>query len=360
MIAPVSMYGIDPAAAPKSPVPMNGIDPVAALKPVGGARSEAERFLFQFEPGQIVSARVEARLTDGSFRVQVAGQEMRMTLPDNVAAGDTLELSFITHDPRPTFALQETPAQAPNAPVLSAAGRMVAAMMQQPGEPAVVTAASAAAPLLAALPADGAALASSLQQTLTQSGLFYEAHQAEWLAGKHDLAQLRAEPQAKLAQSAPHLPALPNESATAALTAATSSAAAATPRAQPLLQTEGSTLVQQQLAALESGKIALRLEVWPRQWMQWEVEERAQDAARAPDAPEASANWQTRLRLDLPQLGELDAVLTLGGQGVQIKLDTASAASATLLQDHRAALQAALAAAGVPPAGIAIGHHEQS
>jgi hypothetical protein len=44
---------------------------------------------------------------------------------------------------------------------------------------------------------------------------------------------------------------------------------------------------------------------------------------------------------------------------VQIKLDAASAGSATLLRDHRASLHAALADAGVPPAGIAIAHHEQ-
>jgi hypothetical protein len=95
--------------------------------------------------------------------------------------------------------------------------------------------------------------------------------------------------------------------------------------------------------------------VWPKQWLQWEIEERAPDAAPGPEAP---ASWQTRLRLELPQLGELNAVLNLGGDGVQIKLDAANPASAALLQGQRASLQAALAAAGVPSTGIAIAAHE--
>jgi hypothetical protein len=350
MIAPVPLYGIGRATL-EPPVALNGIDPVAALKPVGSAQGEAQRLLLQFEPGQVVSARVEARLADGSFRVQVAGQELRMALPDYVAAGDTLELRFVANDPRLTFALQKQPPQAASAPLLSAAGRLVAAMMPQPGEPAMLAATANAAPLLAALPADGAALSASLEQSLAQSGLFYEAHQAEWVAGKYELAQLRAEPQARFAPSAP-----PPQLALAANTAAGVTA----PHAQQLLQPEASALVQQQLAALDSGKIVLQVEVWPKQWMQWEIEEQAPHAAREPDAPDASSSWQTRLRLDLPQLGELNAVLNLSGNGLQIKLDAASAASATFMRGHRASLQAALAAAGVPSAGIAIAQHEQS
>jgi flagellar hook-length control protein FliK len=339
---------------------VSGIDPVAAIKPASGSRGEAQRLLAQLEPGQILSARVGARLPDGNFRVEVAGQELRMALPAYVAAGDTLELSFITYEPRPTFALQERLAQAQSAPVLSAAGRLVAAMMPQPGEPAVLAAATAGAPLLAALPADGVGLSAALEHTLAQSGLFYEAHQAEWVAGRHDLAQLRSEPQARFGLVAPQLPVLPTEDTAAAGPTATDSAgAAAAPRSEQLMRPEGSTLVQQQLAALESGKIVLQLEVWPKQWMQWEIEEReerAQDAAREADAP---SSWHTRLRLDLPQLGELNAALTLSSNGVQIKLDAAKAASATLLDGHLASLHAALAAAGVPAAGIAIGFHEQ-
>jgi hypothetical protein len=344
------MYGVDLATALNPPAALNGIDPVAALKPVGGARGEAQRFLLQLDTGQVVSARVEAELPDGSFKVQLAGRELRMALPGYVAAGDTLELTFVSNDPRPTFALRDP--QAAGAPRLSAAGRLVATMMTQPGRPAVLAAATNTAPLLAALPANGAALSASLEQTLTQSGLFYEAHQAEWLAGKHDLAQLRTEPQASFAQSPRQLPALLADDA---VVAAPLAGTATAPRTEQLPQSEGSALLQQQLAALESGKIVLQLEVWPRQWVQWEIEEKVQQSPPEPGTP---SSWQTRLRLDLPRLGELNAVLTLDSKGVQIRLDSASAASAALLLDQRACLHAALAEAGMTPAGIAIARHE--
>jgi len=340
-----------------APVLLNAIEPVAAITPAGRDAGGGSRLLQQFEVGQLLSANVGAQLPDGSFSVEIAGQQMRMSLPAYVNSGDRLALTFVGNDPRPTFALQEQ-APAADAPVLSAAGRLVAAMLPQPGAPAMVAAAGAAAPLLGALPADGTALAAALEHSLAHSGLFYEAHQAEWMGGNYDLAQLRAEPQAQFAQSAPQPTALPagGTTADAAPIAAATATMAAAPLAQSSLQPEGSTLVQQQLAALESGRVVLQLEVWPKQWMQWEIDEHAQGAAQQPDAP---ASWQTRLRLDLPQLGTLIAALTLGNQGVHIKLDAISAGSAALLQKHRASLHAALAAAGVPPAIITVGHHEQ-
>jgi hypothetical protein len=116
-------------------------------------------------------------------------------------------------------------------------------------------------------------------------------------------------------------------------------------------------IVQQQLAALDTARVVLQLEVWPKQWMQWEIEEDRPGAGREPDAQQS---WNTKLRLELPQLGELKALLTLGGDGVHIKLEAANSASAALLREHRASLQAALATAGVPPSGIVIAHHEQT
>jgi hypothetical protein len=113
--------------------------------------------------------------------------------------------------------------------------------------------------------------------------------------------------------------------------------------------------VQQQLAALDTARVALQLEIWPGQWMQWEVEERQPGEGREPDA---LPGWNTQLRLELPQLGELRAALTLGADGLRIRLEAAGAASAALLQAHGADLRAALAAAGVPSAAIAIARHE--
>jgi hypothetical protein len=338
---------------------LKGVEPVTAARPMGSGRADALRLLPQLDPGDILSARVEAKLPDGSYKVTVAGQAMSMALPSSIFPGDTLELAFVTREPRLTFALKDMP-QAASAPALqlSIAGRLIAATMLKAGEVALPMAASATAPLLTAPPADGARLSAALAQTVENSGLFYESHQAEWLAGKRDLAQVRQEPQARLTQAAHAPEAGPAAAAASELpstTAAQSEAQTIHPRTVPL--------VQQQLAALDTARVVLQLEIWPKQWMQWEIEEREPGAGGQTGAagePEVPQSWNTQLRLDLPQLGELKAALSLGRDGVRIKLEAASAASAALLQDHRASLQAALATAGVPPAGIAIAHHEQT
>lgn len=333
---------------------LKAIEPVAAAKLVGGSRDYALRLLPQFDPGEILSARVEARLPDGSYKVMVAGQPMSMKLPSHVLPGDTLELTFVAREPRLTFTLNDVILAASAtaaAPQLSAAGRLVAAAMLPPGTLATPVAAAASTPLLTALPADGAHLSGALAQTLATSGLFYESHQAEWVAGSRDLAQISQEPQALLTLGTPA-----RESAATVVATELSSAVTAQHAGQTI-DPRTLTLVQQQLAALDGARVALQIEIWPQQWMQWEIDEHQPGAGREPDMP---PSWNTQLRLDLPHLGELKAALTLAGDGLHIRLETDSADSAALLQDHSASLRTALAAAGVPAAGIAIAPHEQA
>ena len=66
--------------------------------------------------------------------------------------------------------------------------------------------ASAPMSAVAASPLPVAALAAALQQTVAQSGLFYEAHLAQWLAGQRTPASLAGEPQNRLATAATQLP----------------------------------------------------------------------------------------------------------------------------------------------------------
>jgi len=338
---------------------LKGIEPVTAARPSGGGRDAASRLLPQLDPGDILSAKIEAKLPDGSYKVLVSGQPLHMALPAYISPGDTLELTFVAREPRLTFALNDG-AQAASAPVpqLSAAGRLVAATMLQAGELALPVEASAKAPLLTAPPADGARLSGALAQTLADTGLFYESHQAQWLDGRRDLAQIRQEPQARLTQGT-HARGAVNASAVAAAIDLPSTSASAAPalRQDQSIDPRTVPLVQQQLAALDSAKVLLHLEIWPGQWMQWEIDDERPGPGREPDAPQS---WNTNLRLELPHLGQLQAALTLGAGGVRVRLEADSAASAARLKDHRAALRAALAAAGVPAAGIAIAHHEPS
>lgn len=309
---------------------LKGLDPVISARSVVGGRSDAQRLLPQLDPGEILSARVDAKLPDGSYKVLVADQALRMSLPTSIAPGDTMELAFVTREPRLTFELQSVLQTATGAaPSLSTAGRLVAATMLQAGELPMPTTAAVPGPLLTAAPANGTRLSGQLAQSLTTSGLFYESHQAQWVAGTRDLPQLLQEPQARLVRSAQ------------------AEAQAIQPQALPL--------VQMQLAALDTSMVMMQLEIWPKQWMQWTVEERPPDAEH-----EASPqpDWNTRLRLVLPHLGELNAMLSFGASGITIRVEADKATSAALLQAHGASLHEALAAAGLPCARIAITRHE--
>ncbi|KGC09070.1 MULTISPECIES: flagellar hook-length control protein FliK [Burkholderia] len=80
--------------------------------------------------------------------------------------------------------------------------------------PASAEASSTAAAREAAAPPPVAALRAALAQAVSESGLFYESHLAQWLAGQRPLAALLREPQARLAtalapadpQAVPHEP----------------------------------------------------------------------------------------------------------------------------------------------------------
>ncbi|WP_342703099.1 flagellar hook-length control protein FliK [Burkholderia arboris] len=68
-----------------------------------------------------------------------------------------------------------------------------------PSTPASAEASSAAAARDAAAPPPVMALRAALAQAVSESGLFYESHLAQWLAGQRPLAALMREPQARLA-----------------------------------------------------------------------------------------------------------------------------------------------------------------
>ncbi|WP_322088533.1 flagellar hook-length control protein FliK [Burkholderia sp. BCC1999] len=87
-------------------------------------------------------------------------------------------------DPAVPAPVPATPASAASAPATSS--------------PPASAAASSAATREAAAPLPVAALRAALAQAVSESGLFYESHLAQWLAGQRPLAALMREPQARL------------------------------------------------------------------------------------------------------------------------------------------------------------------
>ncbi|CAJ8286163.1 flagellar hook-length control FliK family protein [Burkholderia pseudomallei] len=137
--------------------------------------------------------------------------------PPPASAQTALSEVGLTLDAISRYGGAATPAVVGAAPLLPAAPTAVAAqaasldpLLATPdaraGNPAAATApgaqAAQAAPQ-AALPASpAAALSLALVQAVAQSGLFYESHLAQWLAGQRTTAELAREPQARLASDA--------------------------------------------------------------------------------------------------------------------------------------------------------------
>lgn len=332
-------------------------------------------------------ARVEALLADGQFRATVANQVLNLALPAGTRVGDQVPVRMVDG----TWVHSATGASAPiaakpiSAPLaglaegetsvlarLSPAVRWVSELIEQAGTPAQRPAILASRALLTQPPQEPRLLAQAIHRAIGESGLFYEAHQAQWVSGARSLSELRTEPQGRL----PPLPALANltaappPAARPAISAALAPAAAAPttpveaapaptivnqateylsvaalalteeeapsnlPReplaeattARPVESAVKSTgsavhadalpLVRQQLEVLEQPVLAWRGEFWPGQAGEIELgEDRA-----APGEPGAERIFATRLALELPRLGPVEAVLRISGKSLQVRV----------------------------------------
>jgi len=343
---------------------------------VEGSRRPPEDFL-KFTPGQLVQAKVEAALPNGRFLVLVDNRQLDLNLPRNTQPGDRVDLRFVGNQPRPTFILaNETAASAGRAPVsLSDTARFIGALLDKANALSADKAAPLArnAPVLAGPPADAQQFAAALKSTLSQSGLFYEAHQAQWVAGERGLGELLREPQGQLSDprafaaaqrsaeqptqnAAPHGAAagasaeardLPPAAARSAEAAGANSmrealSAAGREPSEPV-HASATPLVQQQLDALDTRQIVWQGQVWPGQTLHWEIEEReARDGEQA-----GEGEWQTRLSLSLPSLGQVGAQLRLSAQGVRIEITAMEAESLQRLQAEADSLKAGFERAGL-------------
>lgn len=149
-----------------------------------------------FELGQKLQAKVQAQMAPGIFKVRVADQLMQLQLPNTIRAGDTIILQVASLLPRLTFSMAASANPLSTADQLSATARLLSSLTQQPLEKSFLRPTNSA-PLWAGVTQfpDTTELAGKLHTTISQSGLFYESHQAQWLAGSRNTAQLLQEPQ---------------------------------------------------------------------------------------------------------------------------------------------------------------------
>ncbi|CUJ14962.1 Flagellar hook-length control protein FliK [Achromobacter xylosoxidans] len=194
-------------------------------------------------------------------------------------------------------------------------------------------------------------LGQALRAALQASGLFYESHLTDLVFGRSNPSQLQQEPQARLTRSG-----VPTDADTArpraesqagggragdanAAPGNTNAPAPGTPVSG--IHQDLTLLVRQQLDVLANQALTWQGEAWPGTPMEWEVERDPYGG----DPESAVSTWATRLKLDLPRLGLVDARLNLAGD--QIVLQLVAPHSAAEINDSSDQLRSRLLAAGL-------------
>ncbi len=380
------------------------LDTDASVQPVPATRAVVD-VLGELVPGQRLMAHIQGQMANGAYRALVGQRDVTLALPFAAASGDSLELEVVESNGKTALAFVARESargdggqNASAATNLSRTGAFIAELLSRPNNSGAGTAGSEGRalplngnqPLAAAPPQSGADLVPLLKQAVTQSGMFYEAHQAQWIAGKVNEAALRAEPQGQLSlppqaspsssqaapganAAAPH-PAAAAQNAAAATShplpnvAAESGAAAGATAQRPvadaaalqqaaaqvsgqesqslaqrplahlapgqIVAPEVTHLVQQQLEALATQNYVWQGQAWPGQSMRWEIEEDERREQQEKDGGEEAspASWRTRLTLTLPHLGGIDAVLRLSGGDVTLGLAADSTEAVTRMR----------------------------
>lgn len=334
------------------------------LQPATPARDLPAK-LNDLRPGQNFTARIQEVLPDNTYRALVAGRQITLQLLQTVKANDVLDLVVVDRSGNTVVARHAEP-QGAGAPQpypfakFSPAARLIAQLLAPEGQNAPPARLNGGQPLLAQPPQGQQAaslLAPALAKAVTHSGVFYEAHQARWVAGRLPFAQLLQEPQGQRSTAA----AFERAGAEAGQRPAGAAPAGAEPKVgagetaprpgpagnpAPSVPEGLRPLVQQQLDAVAGQRLVWHGEAWPRQTLEWEIE--WDDGRHGEEAGEEASRWQTSLSLTTPRLGRIDAKLRLTPDGVQIALTTPEGASAADLAAAAPELAAALAAAGVP------------
>lgn len=201
---------------------------------------------------------------------------------------------------------------------LSGAARALSALAAVASpQPAIAASVRVAAPLMPHAPdaPEVPLLSASIARAVEHSGLFYEAHQAQWIAGERRLEDLMREATARTAAA------------------------------------HADARVAAQLALLDTGVLRVAFDAWPGQPVDLEI---VDPRHRAAGEDGRAVAWRMTLELATPALGRIRATLVLQ-TGV---LSIAVAADLTRARDEVAdalpQLQRALAARNFPLTGLVV------
>lgn len=305
------------------------------VQPVG--RSGAVS-LSNLEVGSHVTALIELARADGTVRAQIDGQAFELRLPMQARPGDTIAMQVTAREPQLRFMLEPGGEPSPQT-ALSETARFITALLTESDKLPPAKVATAGPPLLDTQTDDSKVIAVALKNALAESGMFYEAHLAQWVAEERPLTDLMREPQSRLsplsaddkslitAEDVPQLRELP-------------------------VHRDALAVVRQQLQTLETQQMVWLGRLWPGQHIEWQVGEEPTPQGAAAEERE----WQSTLRLTLPRLGEIDAAISLSSRGVRVNVRAVSERGAATLEANRQSLRERLLDAGITPLGIGVVH----
>ena len=316
-----------------------------------------------FAPGQQLKGEVLAALGGGRFMVMVAGRNLEFMLPKGISRGDLINLFFITEEPRQTFLMARF--GRPGDSAVSDTGRWLSGFLgEAAGQLPTQVTLGILQTLLAGPTTDASLLSRMLQQSLRESGLFYESHLARWFGGDYSLEELFKEPQGRLspclAQAAePHAVSADELVRAGVRTGSTEMMEALFKKVGTSMAHEGIadqrslSMVSEQLSTLQSGQLLFRGNLFPGQSLDWTVAGR--DTGRNSSGGR-ERNWETSITMNLPNLGAVTAQLTLDGTRVAVKITAENSATVPLLKDGRVRLTEQLEGAGLDPVEVSVGH----
>ncbi len=305
----------------------------------------------RYTVGERVHATVASLLPNGRFAVLIKDQLLDLNLPRNTEPGEKLDLTVVSNNPKLTFSINTAATPQPALPqemALSQGAKFLSSLFAkgEVGKDGLASVLNQAQALFEGSP-DTAKLADKLAQKLADSGLFYESHQAEWVNGERPLQALLKEPQAGLLKSSLLSAGTPSEvaeknTAPAAITPKEGAEKAAlAPDASATLR----HLVQQQLDVLEQRPIVWNGQAWPGQPVRWEVEAENEREARS-GQDEVQRSWQSRMDLQLPNLGDVGIVAVLRNGEFVLRFE-ASPETAEKIRAETPSLQSRFEAAGL-------------
>ena len=262
---------------------------------------------------------------------QIHGEQLRTT--------QILSSKSIADIPASTLAEQSDPNINSTPTNLSDTGKLINRILLQAQQQGVPSALVGKAPLLHN-PEElrhPDKFAAHLQQTISSSGIFYEAHVADWAEGKMSQAELMREPQAQLS----------NASTNIADTASTAED-----------HFNLAQIIHLQLDVLEQQKITWQGNLLPDLPFNWEITQQDQHAQTESIEPKTS--WQSVVRFELPHLGVVAATMNFHAGQLQLFLRSDNDDTVDILKGHSLDLMRALDGAGSPLTSLQVKRDEQA